>query len=219
MAKFKNTYRIESARLQNWDYGSNGAYFITICTKNRVCFFGEGLHEKIQLNEIGFIAEKIWFEIPKHFSNVELDRFVVMPNHIHGIIIINKTKSDFHSGIHVEARLIASLRESNASNANASNESNVNASNSFHTKTTIKSNNNGGFAGEMNPMFHENISRIIRWYKGRCSFEIRKITTDFGWQTRFYDHIIRNDWSYKNIQKYIENNPNNWVKDRFCENQ
>jgi putative transposase len=138
-----------------------------------------------------------------------LDQFVVMPNHIHGIIIINKTKLDFHSGIHVETQLIASLRESNASNA----------SNSIHTKTTITSNNNGGFAGEMNPMFHENISRIIRWYKGRCSFEIRKITTDFGWQTRFYDHIIRNDWSYKNIQKYIENNPKNWLKNRFCEHQ
>jgi REP element-mobilizing transposase RayT len=216
MTKFKNTYRIESARLQNWDYGNNGAYFITICTKNRICFFGEGLHEKIQFNETGIIAEKIWFEIPKHFPFVELDQFVVMPNHIHGIIIINKTKLDFHSGIHVETQLIASLRESNATNAtNTSNKFNANksnASNSIHTKTTITSNNNGGFAGEMNPMFHENISRIIRWYKGRCSFEIRKITTDFGWQTRFYDHIIRNDWSYKNIQKYIENNPKNWLK-------
>ena len=127
MKKFNNKYRIPSARLQNWDYGNNGAYFITICTKNRICFFGEGLHEKI---ETGIIAEKIWFEIPKHFPFVELDRFVVMPNHIHGIIIINKTKSDFHSGIHVETRLIASLRESNASNAS-------NASNSNHPKPSI----------------------------------------------------------------------------------
>jgi REP element-mobilizing transposase RayT len=215
MKKFNNKYRIPSARLQNWDYGNNGAYFITICTKNRICFFGEGLHEKIQLNETGIIAEKIWFEIPKHFPFVELDRFVVMPNHIHGIIIINKTKSDFHLGIHVETRLIASLRESNESNAfNASNESNSN-----HPIPTITSNKSGGFAGDMNPMLHENISRIIRWYKGRCSFEIRKITTDFGWQTRFYDHVIRNDRALEKIQNYIENNPKKWLKDMFYDNQ
>ena len=71
----------------------------------------------------------------------------------------------------------------------------------------------------MNTMLHENISRIIRCYKGRCSFEIRKITTDFGWQTRFYDHVIRNDRALEKIQNYIENNPKKWLKDRFYDNQ
>ena len=55
-----------------------------------------------------------------------------------------------------------------------------------------------GFAGNKNPMLNDNISRIIRWYKGRCSYEMRKFHADFAWQTRFYDHIIRNDESHKN---------------------
>ena len=64
-------------------------------------------------------------------------------------------------------------------------------------------------------MLSENISRIIRWYKGRCTFEMRKIHTDFYWQTRFYDHIIRNAQSFEQIQSYIENNPLNWENDKF----
>ena len=90
MDKFKNKYRIPSARLKNWDYGSNGAYFITICTQHRKHFFGEILDDEMNLNEIGQLAEKYWLEIPSHFPFVELGNFVVMPNHTHGILIINK---------------------------------------------------------------------------------------------------------------------------------
>jgi putative transposase len=54
--------------------------------------------------------------------------------------------------------------------------------------------------------------RIIRWYKGRCSFEIRKIRTGFKWQSRFHDHIIRNLKSFETIQNYITNNPKNWKR-------
>ena len=91
MDKFKNKYRIPSARLQSWDYGNNGAYFITICTKKRYCLFGDVKDGKMQLNEIGQLAEKYWMEIPNHFSFIKLGNFVVMPNHTHGILIINKT--------------------------------------------------------------------------------------------------------------------------------
>ena len=61
-----------------------------------------------------------------------------------------------------------------------------------------------------NPMFPDNISRIIRWYKGRCSFEMRKIHADFSWQFRFHDHIIRDAQSFDAIQNYIADNPINW---------
>ena len=73
----------------------------------------------------------------------------------------------------------------------------------------------GGFAGTKNPMLNDNISRIIRWYKWRCSFEIRKIDTNFKWQSRFHDHIIRNTKSFEKIQNYIFNNPKNWKEDKF----
>lgn len=87
--KFKEKYRNESTRLQNWDYGSNVAYFITICTKDRKYYFDEIENDKMQISPAGAIAYVLWYEIKNHANNIELDEFVVMPNHVHGIIIID----------------------------------------------------------------------------------------------------------------------------------
>jgi len=78
-----------SIRLKNYDYSQPGAYFITICTHNRECLFGDIVDGEMILNEYGEIAKKCWLEIPVHFPNVLLDEYVIMPNHVHGIIIIN----------------------------------------------------------------------------------------------------------------------------------
>lgn len=79
-----------SIRLKGYDYSSPGAYFITICTKNRKCLFGKIVNGQMILNEYGEMAKNFWVEIPSHFPHAKLDEFIVMPNHIHGIIIINK---------------------------------------------------------------------------------------------------------------------------------
>jgi REP element-mobilizing transposase RayT len=192
--KFQNKYRIPSARLQTWDYANNGAYFITICTQNREHFFGNIKNGIMQLSEIGKFAAQFWYEIPNHFPMVELGNFVVMPNHIHGILIMNHP---------VETRLIAS---DNNDDNNNNNQTRLIAS---------LQGKNGGFSGDKNPMIGNSISKIIRWYKGRCSFECRKINPNFGWQSRFHDHIIRNSRSFDNIQDYIEQNPLKWDEDRF----
>ena len=77
-------------RLSNYDYSQNGMFFITICTQNKKCYFGEIANDKMILNDFGEIADKLWREIPNHNKNVKLDEFIIMPNHIHGIIeIIN----------------------------------------------------------------------------------------------------------------------------------
>lgn len=81
--KYKNKYRIPSVRLSSRDYGSNAAYFITICTTNHEHFFGEIINGKMQLSGPGKIANQYWMEIPKHFSLVILDEFIIMSNHIH----------------------------------------------------------------------------------------------------------------------------------------
>ncbi|MCA0350147.1 MAG: transposase [Bacteroidetes bacterium] len=211
--KFQNKYRIASARLHNWDYSSNGAYFITICTQNKEHYFGTINDGKMVLSEIGKLVEQFWIEIPNQFLFIELGNFVIMPNHVHGIIIINK----LHTNSQVETRFIAS------NNSNTTDETRFILSNNSNTtdKTRLIASlqeqpiKNGGFAGDKNPMFHENISKIIRWYKGRCSFEIRKIHADFGWQSRFHDHIIRNANSFENIQNYIQENPERWENDKF----
>lgn len=80
--------RRRSVRLKGYDYSQAGAYFITICTNNRDCLFGKVVHGEMRLNDIGQVAERCWRGIPRHFPHTELDTFVVMPNHVHGIIWI-----------------------------------------------------------------------------------------------------------------------------------
>jgi REP element-mobilizing transposase RayT len=80
---YKNKYRSKSLRLENWDYSNAGWYYVTICTNEKKKYFGEVVNGKIILNNIGNIVKKFLTEIPQHFSNVFIDLFVVMPNHIH----------------------------------------------------------------------------------------------------------------------------------------
>ena len=201
--KFRNKYRVPSARLQNWDYGSNGAYFITICTKEMQHFFGEVAEKKMILNSAGVLAEEYWIEVLKQFPYVELGNFQVMPNHMHGILIIDKSVV-----ANVETQFIASHSDESIKDNDDIDDTRLSAS--VPEKDGI-----GGFAGENNPMLADNISRIIRWYKGRCTFEMRKIKPNFEWHPRFHDHIIRNSESFERIQTYIEENPARWNKDKF----
>lgn len=86
----KDKHRRRSIRLQGYDYSQSGAYFITICTHNRVCSFGDIINGKMRLNKYGEITRQCWLAISNHFPHAQLDEFVIMPNHIHGIIILNK---------------------------------------------------------------------------------------------------------------------------------
>jgi REP element-mobilizing transposase RayT len=123
--KFQDTYRIPSARADWWDYGNDAAYFVTICTQGREHYFGEIGHNRfvetqdfaslrmhkhnhphMNFTEIGEIACRYWTDIPIHFPFVRLDVFVVMPNHVHGIIIIDKKDHDQN----VETQNFASLQ-------------------------------------------------------------------------------------------------------------
>ncbi len=103
MDLFRNKYRINSTRLAAWDYSSNGFYFVTICTKNKEPHFGT-IHNtshpgnetqnlaSLQATDIGMIASQYWTEIPVHFPFVELDEFIIMPDHLHGILLFNKNE-------------------------------------------------------------------------------------------------------------------------------
>lgn len=78
-----------SIRLPHYDYAQPGGYFITLCTQNRACLFGDIIKGKMVLNDAGIMVEKCWNEIPQHFANVILDEHAIMPNHFHGIIMID----------------------------------------------------------------------------------------------------------------------------------
>ena len=92
--KFKSKYNTETTRLQSWDYSDSWFYYITIYTKDRQNFFGEIKDWKMFLNDIWEIAKKYWLEIPNHFDNCKLDEFIIIPNHIHGILIIGDNGSN-----------------------------------------------------------------------------------------------------------------------------
>jgi hypothetical protein len=195
MTLFRNKYRVESARLKNWDYASEGYYFITICTQNRECCLGDIDNGKMGLSEIGGIAEKCWSEIPAHFPHVELDAFIVMPNHIHGIVVINDIADTVggaggDGGPAIETQNFASLQ-----------------------RPRRPPHHRDPSPNHFGPQ-SKNLASIIRGYK----IGVKKWATTnkftFAWQPRFHDHIIRNQQSLSRIRKYIIENPLKWERDR-----
>ena len=220
--KYKGKYRIPSARLKNWDYGSNAPYFVTICTENKICYFGNIKDGEMHLSDLGQLANKYWLEIKNKFPFVVLDYFVVMPNHIHGIINIDKKLiiDDCRDAIYrVSDNRVSdsSIADENANITNAINPDAINPDainpDAINRVSTVKQ--IGGVTGNNNPMLHENLSRFIHWYKGRCTFEMRKIYPKFSWQPRFHEHIIRDEESYLKITEYIQTNPLRWQEDKY----
>lgn len=183
--KYHNKYRIPSARLQTWDYANEGAYFITICTKNRCHFFGDVVDGKMELTNAGVIADILWHEIKHHNKNVQLGEFIVMPNHIHGILILDGENAA-GTGDGIQTRHALSL-------------------DATQNPGQLRFQNQG----------KNTVSSIIGAYKSAVTKHCNRLDIEFGWQTRFYDHIIRDDKAFENISHYILNNATKWEMDKF----
>jgi REP element-mobilizing transposase RayT len=192
--KFRNKYRIPSSRLQNWDYGSNAIYFVTICTQGRNHFFGKIEKEEMILSEVGKIVENFWNKIPEHFTFVELGDFIVMPNHIHGIIIICKNQ--------IQNSTIMDVAET----ANLAVSTMAIKTDSTISKRTMAA------TQKWKP---STLGVIINQFKRICTINVRKIAPDFFWQSNYHDNIIRDYISYIHISEYIKSNPAKWNDDEF----
>ncbi len=209
---FKNKYRISSARLQNWNYAKEAMYYVTICTKNRENYFGEIVDTVLQTTEIGKIAHAEWYKSieMRPDMNLELGEFIVMPNHIHGIIMIgaNEYNSPDRDAMHC-------VSTGDAVDANA--DANVNAAVNTDAATAVNPNpnpNDTEYKNQFSPQ-SKNLSSIIRGYKSAVTTFARKNEIEFDWQSRFHDHIIRSMDDYHRISKYIINNPTKWQEDKF----
>ncbi len=189
--KYLGLYRNGTNRFKKWDYTCNGAYFVTIIAHSRVHFFGSVVDGKMSLSTAGQIAMNTWFEIPNQYSFAKLGAFVVMPDHIHAIIIIDKSDSAQNED-----------KEQSSSHSDSSPQDTV----------TENLEEKGGITGKHNPMFHESVGRVVRWYKGRTTFECGKAGVPIKWQRLYYDSIIRDERAYRAITHYIEQNPANWKK-------
>ena len=189
--RYKGKYRVPSARWAVWDYGRNAAYFVTICIANRAHGFGAIAYGEMALTSLGHAAADCWDEIPAHFPFVRLDGFVVMPNHVHGIIVIDKpvdvdgddveTPVETRVETRVETQDFASLR---------------NPTNRFGPQS-------------------QNLASIVRGYKIGVTKYARRHDIPFKWQARYHDHVIRNADEYERIRQYILANPRTWDEDRY----
>ena len=187
MPWFNGRFRVESIRLPWWDYAAEGWYFITLCTKGRKCFFGEVVDDGVRLSGIGEIVAEEWEKTEEIRSGITLDEFVIMPNHLHGIIVIGS----------------------------------VNGKETPERETSYRETPHRGVSTEELPcdrsgaLKANSLGAMIGQFKSVCTKRIRAAGfSDFAWQPRFYEHIIRNEQSLSEIREYIANNPAKWELDK-----
>ncbi len=184
-------HKRRSIRLKHFDYSQEGLYFITICCKNREHLFGKIVEGEMILNDIGEIAEKCWLEIPNHFPNVKLHSYIIMPNHVHGII-----------------EIVTNVGAKNFSPQNDECVENQHSpQNDEHRAKDISPQPKGT---------SKTVGSIVRGFKIGVTKWVRQNTDIYQvWQRNYHEHIIRNENAYIKISKYIQNNPNNWNEDCF----
>lgn len=181
----------KSIRLKGYDYSKAGLYFITICTQNREHLFGKIENGKIILSIAGEIAYNEWDLLENRFKNIKLYEFVVMPNHIHGIIEIIGEE-----GVINNARTEGKNRDIE----------------NYFSKISPKSNSLSIVIRSYKSCVSKNTRRGVI-YNAPNDNAHNKI--NFQWQRNYYEHIIRNEKSYLKISEYIKNNPVKWEEDKY----
>lgn len=177
-------YHRRSIRLKGYDYTQPGAYFVTICTQNRACLFGEIVEGKMLLNDAGRILQTVWDEISVHYAGVAIDAFVVMPNHIHGIVVLVGAAP---CGRPPSGR-VSSLGQAQGPAPTIA-VSLPDVVHRFKTMTTKR--------------YADGVKR-----SGWLPFPGQL------WQRNYYEHIIRDEESLNRIRQYIADNPVQWALDR-----
>ncbi|MDO8626179.1 MAG: transposase [Candidatus Magasanikbacteria bacterium] len=175
-------------RWHKWDYSNFGFYFVTICTQGRQQYFGEIRNGLKILNKCGKIVENFLGEIEGHFKNVYLDEFVVMPNHVHAIILVDNQVNGKRTQT-IVGNVFAQTRVGTG-------------------QCPVPTRRNSARYGLL--------SKIINGLKNVVTKEIRKQFryNEFGWQRSFHDHIIRTPTELNRVRQYIAANPENWEEDR-----
>ena len=180
-----------SIRLKGFDYSEPGHYFVTICSKQRKCLFGNVVHGVMKLSHIGNVVNTCWEAIPEHFEHVNVDTFQIMPNHLHGIINIRD-----HVGC-VESVGVEYIQPLQGKSIRS-------------TQRKLKKHHT------YQHVIPKSIGSIIRTFKAAVTRKVHDCNDMIRqsiWQRNYYDHIIRDDVSLFFIQQYIELNPMLWHLD------
>lgn len=195
-----NIHHRRSIRLKGYDYSCAGLYFITICVQDRKCLFGIIENDEMVLNEFGTIAYQQWEKLPERFNNMVLDVFQIMPNHMHGVIMLTDSVG-------------ATLAVAHDVNTNAENDAVVPDDSIVAV----------GAGASPAPTNTKTVGDIVGAYKSLVAngcleiFKQNQPGKMMGklWQRNYYEHIIRDDKSCQRISEYIINNPKNWEGDKF----
>jgi REP element-mobilizing transposase RayT len=180
--------------MKGYDYSREGAYFITLVTKDRVNRFGEIVNEEMILNEVGEIAKKVWLQTPIIRNNIILGEFIIMPDHIHGILIITSTPNE---GANDEG-------------------ANCNSPHSYSPHSYSPH----SYSPQKFQSPSKTIGAIIRGFKGSATKQINELyiskmvydSPQKIFQRDYIDKIITDKEAFQNISNYIINNPKNWGK-------
>lgn len=219
--KYQNKYRIDSNRLQFWDYSSPGKYFITICIAGRDEILGSIKHNEIELSDYGEIVKSEFLKIPDYHTRAFLDEWIIMPNHVHCIITLDDyKKQDYDDGVigagGVAVAVVAvavaveKIHEFSLQSPPPPFQSSPQLSNHIPSESEIKQ-----YRKQRRKML---IPKILGKFKMQTSKQInilRNTPGETNWQSNYHDHIIRNNDEYKRIKHYIINNPEEWHNDKF----
>ena len=186
-------------RLINFDYKTNGLYFVTICTKNREHLFGGVHHDFMCVNRIGSIVYRQWEWLFAQYPYIIDHGFIVMPNHIHGIVEIDRSLTDDKIEMDITDNNV--LLDCNGRDRSRPVPTDV--TNKLDIEKNIK------------PTKILSLSNIIGAFKTTSSKMIHQQNfPQFNWQRSFHDHIIKNEKEYEQIYKYVGMNPVLWNRDR-----
>ena len=175
----------KSIRLKNFNYANAGAYFVTICSQDMVFLFGECVDGNVELNAPGEMISRVWEEVPEYFEDVQLDEFVVMPNHFHGIVCLIEPTV----GVGPRAYPREALAELGQPRG-------VAPTRLFDIVYQFKS---------------LTTNKYIKGVKTKNYKPFNKRL----WQRNYYERVIRNEEELNNIRQYITDNPSNWETDEY----
>jgi len=203
-----------SIRLKGYDYTQPGAYFITICTKNRECLFGEVVDGGMVLNDAGRMVQKTWYEIPRHYPGIDVDASVVMPNHIHGIVIIVGATPRGCPDTTPRGCPDTTPRGCPDGSVQAQGPIQGQAQGPIQGQAQGPA-PTGGMGGLSLPdVVHRFKTLTTKRYVDGVKHQGWTPFPGKLWQRNYYEHIVRDENELNRIREYINNNPLNWAMDQ-----
>ena len=200
-----NRHHRRSVRLRGYDYTAAGAYFVTICTLDRLCWLATIEDGAAILTPAGQIVGQVWRDLPAGFPGLGLDACVVMPNHVHGVLVVTSVGAQFIAPSQEGAMNCAPTRI--LPDRGAAVAIDTAEGRRFHTTPReVGARHAGGWT----------IGEVVRAFKAASARRIRTTTIPaFAWQRSYYEHIVRDDRSLERIRDYIATNPQQWERDQL----